>query len=299
MTSPSPRVALPPTVSLGPGQGGLARLVVDNGQARAEIYLHGAHVTAWRPAGHQPVLWVSAQSQWDAARPIRGGVPICFPWFGPHATDRTAPAHGFARLLDWTLVDARDDDSGATELTFRLSQATPPAARWPHAFDAVYRVRAGAALTLALEVHNTGGAAMTYEEALHTYFAVQDVRAIEIVGLAGTDYVDKVGVATERNQGAAPLRFTGETDRVYVNTRSTCTIHDPGLGRRIAVRKTGSDATVVWNPWIAKAKAMPDFGDDEWPGMVCIESANVGVHAVTLAGGAAHTLTTTIEVATG
>jgi glucose-6-phosphate 1-epimerase len=297
MTSPSPRIALPPTVSLSPGQGGLPRLTVANAQAKAEIYLHGAHVTAWQPTGHAPVLWMSGHSQWDAAKPIRGGIPICFPWFGPHATDKAAPGHGFARLHDWTLFEARDDASGATELAFRLSQATPPSAIWPHAFDAVYRVTVGPSLALALEVHNTGSAPIGFEEALHTYFTVEDVRAIEISGLAGTDYLDKVGGTTQRNQGAVPIRFTAETDRVYINTRSTCTIHDPGLRRRIAVRKTGSDATVVWNPWIAKAKAMPDFGDDEWPGMVCVETGNVNVHAVTLAPGARHVLTATIEVA--
>src|SRR5690349_5235262 len=102
MDSPLIQAALPPSVSLDAGRGGLPRLTVRNRLARAEVYLHGAHVTAWQPDGHEPVLWMSAKSQWDAAKPIRGGVPICFPWFGPHASDPSAPGHGFARLLDWT-----------------------------------------------------------------------------------------------------------------------------------------------------------------------------------------------------
>ena len=110
-----------------------------------------------------------------------------------------------------------------------------------------------------------GDDAVPFEEALHTYFAVRDVRAIEISGLAGTDYLDKVGGTTPRNQGPEPIRFTAETDRVYVNTQAACTIHDPGTRRRIVVRKSRSNATVVWNPWVDKARAMPDFGDDEWP----------------------------------
>jgi glucose-6-phosphate 1-epimerase len=296
MPSTLVRTALPPTVTLDSGEGGLPRLNIVNRHGRAQIYLHGAHVAAWEPAGHEPVIWMSRSSHWDATKPIRGGVPICFPWFGPHPIDASAPAHGFARLVDWALIEARDGDGGATHLAFELSTLNPPFAAWPHAFAAVYRVTIAASLTLALEVRNPGATAFTFQEALHTYFAVRDVRGIEIAGLEGADYLDKVGGTAQRNQGPDPIRFTGETDRVYVNTQTACTIDDPGRRRRIVVRKSGSDATVVWNPWVDKARAMPDFGDDEWPAMVCVETCNVNVHAVTLAAGARHTMTATIEV---
>jgi D-hexose-6-phosphate mutarotase len=294
--SPLVPAALPATVALESGEGRLPRLTIANAQARAQVYLHGAHVTAWQPAGHQPVLWMSRQSSWDAAKPIRGGVPICFPWFGPHATDRSAPGHGFARLLDWTLVEARDDERGATQLCFELPPPAPAPTAWPHRFAAAYRVTVGSSLSLALDVHNPGPEPFAFEEALHTYFAVQDVRGIEIGGLEGTDYLDKVGGSAKRSQGSEPIRFTRETDRIYLDTQAACTIHDPGTGRRIVVRKSGSDATVVWNPWVDKARAMPDFGDGEWPEVVCVETANVNVHAVTLAAGARHTMTATIDV---
>jgi glucose-6-phosphate 1-epimerase len=297
MPSPLVRTALPPTVSLEAGEGGLPRLSVANPAARALVYLHGAHVAAWQPLGHEPVLWMSRHGSWAATKPIRGGVPICFPWFGPHATDKGAPGHGFARLLDWTLVAARDDDRGATHLALELTPPAPLPATWPHACAAACHVTIGASLELALEIRNTGTEPFTFEEALHTYFAVQDVRTIEISGLAGTDFLDKVGGTTLRNQGPAPIRFTAETDRVYVNTQAACTIHDPGMRRRIVVRKSRSNATVVWNPWVDKARAMPDFGDDEWPRMVCVETGNVNVHAVTLAAGASHTMTAAIDVA--
>ena len=296
MQSPLVAVALPPTVSLGPGSGGLPRLTVVNARARAEIYLHGAHVTAWQPSGHAPVLWMSADSLWDAAKPIRGGVPICFPWFGAHATETSAPSHGFARLRDWTLVDARDDGQGATHLAFRLSPQAPPPTAWPHAFEAIFRVSVGTSLVMTLEVTNRSADAFAFEEALHTYFAVRDVREIAITGLEHTAYLDKVGGTARRTQGADPIRFTAETDRIYLETQGACTIADPGHGRRIVVRKNGSNATVVWNPWVAKSKAMPDFGDDEWSGMVCVETGNVNVHAVTLAPGARHAMTAAIEV---
>lgn len=296
MPSPLVRAALPSSVRLEPGEGGLPRLTVANPQARAGIYLHGAHVTAWQPEGHAPVLWMSEKSAWETGRPIRGGVPICFPWFGPHATDTSAPGHGHARLADWTLVDARDDAQGATRLAFQLTQPAPPWPLWPFAFEATYGVTVGATLGLALEIRNAGAEAFSFEEALHSYFGVQDVRDVGVSGLEGVDYLDKVGGAARKHQGPDPVRFTGETDRVYLGTHGTCTIHDPGRHRRIVIRKTGSDATVVWNPWVAKARAMADFGDLEWPGMVCVETGNVNAHAVTLAPGARHTMTATIEV---
>jgi glucose-6-phosphate 1-epimerase len=287
---------LPPTVSLDAGEGGLPRLHVDNPHGHAEIYLHGAHVTAWQPAGQAPVLWISSASQWNAAKPIRGGVPICFPWFGPHASDPSAPSHGFARLRDWTLVEARDGEQGETRVAFELTPSESPPAAWPHAFAATYRVSVGPSLTLALEVHNPGPEAFSFEEALHTYFAVRDVREVTVSIVEAGEYLDKVGGTTMRNQGPEPIRFVAETDRIYLNTQAACTIVDPGLGRSIEMEKRGSDATVVWNPWVAKARAMADFGDDEWPEMVCVETANVNVHAVTLAPGERRVMTVSIGV---
>lgn len=296
MPSPLVRTALPPSTRLEPGEGQLPRLTITNRLGRAEIYLHGAHVTAWQPAGRAPVIWMSGASAWDAGKPIRGGVPICFPWFGPHATEAAAPGHGYARLADWTLVEAVDDEQGATRLAFQLAQPVQSWQLWSHPFVATYRVTVRSTLDLSLEIHNTGAEAFRFEEALHTYFGVQDVREVSISGLEGVDYLDKVGGTARRSQGPDPIRFTGETDRIYLNTQATCTIDDAGTRRRIVVHKTGSDATVVWNPWVAKAKAMRDFGDLEWPGMVCVETCNVNVHAVTLAPGARHTMTATIAV---
>jgi glucose-6-phosphate 1-epimerase len=295
MTSSLVRATLPPSVRLEPGAGGLSRLRIANTHGSAEVYLHGAHVTAWEPKGQSPVLWVSRDSAFAAGKPIRGGVPICFPWFAAHATDKTAPGHGYARIEDWPLVDARDHASGTT-LVFELTSEGRTWPIWPHAFRAAYRVTVGTTLGLALEIRNTGDAAITFEEALHTYFAVQYVREVTITGLERTDYLDKVDGMARRNQGGDPIRFTAETDRIYLATQSICTIHDPGRHRRIVIDKTGSDTTVVWNPWVDKARAMPDFGDLEWPEMVCVETCNVNAHAVRLAPGAAHTMTASIRV---
>ena len=131
---------------------------------------------------------------------------------------------------------------------------------------------------------------------MHTYFAVSDIHQCSVTGLEDARYDSTVEGVTQKSQGEKPLQFTAETDRLYLNTPATCVIHDPGWQRRIVVAKSGSDSTVVWNPWIAKAKAMPDFGDDEWPGMLCIETVNARSNAVTLAPGQTHAMRATLHV---
>lgn len=267
------------------GPGGLTRATIDHAGTHGEIYLHGAHVTAWNPPGERPVIWMSGRSYFEPDKPIRGGVPICFPWFGPKQDDPAAPAHGLARLREWEVIETRAADDGAYVV---LRTAIDP-------FVATFTASFGEKLRLTLRVQNTSEAPAHYEAALHTYFSISDIKDVTITGLESVEYLDKVDEGRRKRQDG-PIRFTQETDRVYVHTRDTCVLHDPGFGRRIVVGKAGSDSTVVWNPWIAKAARMPDFGDDEWPGMVCIETCNVGENSVTLAPGASHETTALIEV---
>lgn len=261
----------------------------------AEVYLHGAHVTSWNPVGQDPVLWMSRASQFNSDAPLRGGVPVCFPWFGAHAGDPQAPAHGFARLAEWSLFEAREVGDDVT-LVFRLTDSDQTrASAWPHRFEATYTVTVGARLVLELQVTNLDAEAVTYEEALHTYVGVTDVHEVRVTGMEGTAYLDGLG-GPEPAREECPVRFTGETDRIYLDTRATTTIEDGAGGRAVTIRKAGSDTTVVWNPWIDKAAAMGDFGDDEWTGMVCVETCNVRDAAVRLAPGVSHTMTATLDV---
>jgi glucose-6-phosphate 1-epimerase len=282
-------------VRFEPGAGGLARAVVTASESEAHVYLHGAHVTHWQPRGETPVLFLSARSAFAAGKAIRGGVPLIFPWFGARAGDPTAPAHGFARAAAWTLDEVDTPDDGSVMLTLRLDASDATRAVWPHGFAVRYRVAVGPALALTLEVENADAAPFVFEEALHTYLAVGDVRTAAITGLAGTSYIDKVDRMTRRTEGPAPLVLTGETDRVYLGTRATCVVDDPAGGRRLVVEKAGSEATVVWNPWAERARAFADLGDDEWPGFVCIETANAADHAVTLEPGARHVMAAVIR----
>jgi glucose-6-phosphate 1-epimerase len=288
--------ALPEGVRIVDGAGGLPRLDIATPAAAAQAYLHGAHITHWQPSHAQaPVLWLSGHSLWQDGKPIRGGVPICFPWFGPHRSDASAPAHGFARLVDWTLAGAVERDDQSVTVTFalegeRLSEA------WPFRFRAHHELTIGPTLTMSMAVENHDDTPFSFEEALHTYFAVSSIADVTISGLERTPYLDKAGGLSERTHDDTPIRFTGETDRVYLETTAACSIDDPGLQRRIVVSKDNSRSTVVWNPWIAKARAMADFGDEEWRGMVCVETANVGAAAVRLGPGERHRMTVSLNV---
>ena len=289
---------LPDGVRLEPGNGGLTKVVVATPLATAEVYLHGAHVTHFEPAGQPPVLFLSGQSRFEPGKAIRGGVPICFPWFGPLDGNPKAPAHGFARTAGWTLTAATRDAADVVTLRLELSGDEDRAADWPHAFRAEYAVTVGRELSLALAVHHVRGEPFLYEAALHTYLAVGDVRQASVTGLENTPYLDKTLGGREQPGIGDPIRFTGETDRVYLDTTAACTADDPVTGRKITVEKSGSASTVVWNPWVAKAQALSDFGDDEWPGMLCIETANIGGSAVTLGAGQSHTMAAVVRTTT-
>jgi D-hexose-6-phosphate mutarotase len=290
---------LPEGVRLEEGSGGLERVTLATSAGEAHVYLHGAQVTHFQPAGARPVLWVSRRSHFEGGRPgkpIRGGVPICFPWFGPKAGSPSSPAHGVARLLPWALANADVDPRGRVRATLRLDSDDYTRGLYPDDFSATFTVTVGAQLKMELAVRNTGAGPMVFEEALHTYFAVSDARRIGVTGLEGAPYLDKVEAFARKRGEAAPIAITAETDRVYPGALGSATLVDPDWQRRITVHKSGSATTVVWNPWVDKARAMADFGDDEWKEMICVESANAGDDALTLAPGASHVITTTIEV---
>jgi glucose-6-phosphate 1-epimerase len=286
-------------VVVEPAAGGLERARVSGAYADAEIYLQGGHVTRWQPHGAAPVLFLSERAVFAPGKPIRGGVPLIFPWFGPHSTDPRAPMHGFARSRPWRLLTSSAEPDGAIVVELGLDDDEATRAMWPAAFSLRYRVSVGRVLGLALEVVNTSAAPFTFETALHSYLAVGDVHAVAITGLEDTRFIDKVDALTFKRQGAEPLRLTGETDRVFLDTRARCVVSDRALGRRLIVDKRGSATTVVWNPWAAKAAQIADLGPDDWRRMVCVETANAADDAVTLPPGARHVTAATIRVEPG
>jgi glucose-6-phosphate 1-epimerase len=271
---------IPGRVAIVKGGGGLAKINVTTGRSTAEIYLHGAHVTGFQKNGEPPLLWMSAASQFAADKPIRGGVPVCFPWFGGR---EGLPAHGFARLADWELVETTVLPAGGVSVRFQM----PENAGGANAFrgKVEFIVTVNDKLTMELKVANTAVGPLSFEECLHTYFTVGDIHDVSVTGLKGVAFLDKVGGTFHKVEADDAIRFSAETDRVYLDTTGAVEIHDAKLGRKIRVEKSGSASTVVWNPWVAKSKAMPDFGDEEFHRMVCVESGNVGQNKITLAPG--------------
>jgi D-hexose-6-phosphate mutarotase len=223
-------------------------------------------------------------------------VPVCFPWFGPKAGEPEAPLHGYARILPWTVASVSREHDGSLRALLELTADAAARGGFPRELSLSLAVIVSRSLRMELSVRSVDGATASFEEALHSYFAVSDVRQVRIRGLEGVAYVDKTAALARRPGEPDPLAVGAETDRVYVGTTGAVTIEDPRWKRRIVVAKSGSATTVVWNPWVAKAKAMPDFGEDEWTGMVCVETANALENRVTLAPGASHVMTATIGV---
>jgi D-hexose-6-phosphate mutarotase len=270
------------------GEGGLWHASITTDRCTAELYRHGAHLTRWRPKGHDEVLWLSDLARFEYGKAIRGGVPICFPWFAGNqpANDPDGPSHGYARITTWEYIDAKQDGDG---VTLAMRTAIEP-------FALRYDVTFADTLTMRLSVTNTGQAPATFESALHTYFVVSQIKAVRVEGLEHADYLDTVGGAeTPKTQDDQPITFDRETDRTYASTATT-RIVDPGLQRVITIEKDHSGSTVVWNPWTDKAKAMADFGDDEWPGMLCVESGNIAPNAIELGPDQSHAMAVTLRV---
>jgi glucose-6-phosphate 1-epimerase len=263
-------------------------------QATATVYLQGAHVVAWQPKGQQPAIFVSRKSDFAPGKAIRGGVPIAFPWFAARHDGKTGPSHGFARIQNWTLafVALAGDD---LHLTFTLGPTEISRNLGYDNFRLAYQLTIGRMVTMQITVVNDATAPLVFEEALHTYYAIADIHEVIVNGLEGVTYLDKNDNVQPKVQHGA-ITITEPTDRVYLNTTSTCVLHDAGGKRSITVTKAGSNSTVVWNPGESGARKLTDMDPTEWHEFIAIETANVAVNAVTLAPGAKHVMQVRVSV---
>jgi glucose-6-phosphate 1-epimerase len=289
------RFEIPGIAEVVEGNGALPKVRITSPEAVGEMYLHGAHVTSWKPAGGEEVLFLSSQSRWEHGRAIRGGAPICFPWFGGKADDPTAPAHGFVRTKSWQLESIAQAGGAVTVSMFTESDEGTKR-WWPAEFRLVHRATFGRELSLELEVTNTGKTSLRFEEALHTYHRVGNVEKARVRGLDTVHYFDKTDSNRKKMQHGE-IVIVSETDRVYQNTGDAIELEDPVLRRRTRITKENSRTTVVWNPWVQKAQALSDFADDEWMQMICLEASNVSDFAVDLAPGQQHKMKVLVRVA--
>ena len=289
------RFEIPGTAQVVEGNGGLPKVRITSPEVVGEMYLYGAHVTSWKPVGGEEVLFLSSQSRWEHGHAIRGGVPVCFPWFGDKADDPKAPAHGFVRAKAWQLESIAQVGAAVTVSMFTESNEDTKR-WWPAEFRMVHRATFGSELSLELVVTNTGTTSLRFEEALHAYHRVGNITDGRLRGLDKVHYLDKTDSNRKKIQHGE-IVIVSETDRVYLNTRDTIELEDPVLYRRIRVTKENSLTTVVWNPWVQKAHSLADLADDEWTQMICIESSNVSDFAVDLAPGQQHKMKAIVRVA--
>ena len=287
---------IPNAVRIEDSPGGLVRAVISTPSAEADIYLQGAHVTHWTPRGQRPVLFVSPRSLFAPGKAIRGGVPIIFPWFGGRSDGRPGPAHGFARIMEWALEGTTLRNDGKVEITLALAPNEATRDFGYAAFHLRFRVTVGAELEMELETRNDGNELLIYEEALHTYLAIANIEQASVSGLEGTTYIDKTDGFQRKQVGPDPLHLAKETDQVHLHTQATCVVHDRAWNRRIVVEKTGSDSTVLWNPWIDKTKGMADMAPGDYQEMICVETANAADNAIHLAPGLSRKLSAAIRV---
>ena len=277
---------LPTSVQVTEPTPGFPVYQVDHETCRARVALHGAHVMEWQPSSApNPVLYLSPAAALQEGKAIRGGIPICWPWFNARPGGQPGPSHGVARSQFWDLVSVTEDADGVTFVMSLVHES----------LKATATLALGDKLTVSLESENLGEESVKLSGALHTYLKIDEITMITVGGLAGREYLDTVGTPTRRTQDG-PVVFEGELDRIFDHS-GMIRVDDPGLDRVLQIEKEGSPSTVVWNPWAEKAAGLADLPDDAFKGFACVEAAIANEAAVELPPGATHRLGTTVSVA--
>ncbi len=277
-------------VKFSMGKGDMPVVRISNELGEASVALQGAHVLGFQARGQAPLIWMSDKATYAPGKSLRGGIPVCWPWFGPHAADPSLPGHGPARTTDWKPITSEALPDGRTRLGFELIETDKTRKMCSHPLRVQLHVTVGSTLLLEMETTNLGDSAFTLGEALHAYFLVGDARLTHIKGLDGCEYIDKVAGAVRKTQDG-PVTISEETDRIYLGTGNRAEILDSSMDRRIIIRSSGSASTVIWNPWLESAERMGDLGPGGYLKMLCVETANAADNVVQLAAGATHRMT--------
>jgi len=263
-------------------------LTVENQSATASICLYGAQVTSYKPRGSKDLLWMSPDSSFEVGKPIRGGIPVCFPWFGPHKTDPAKPQHGFARLMYWDVVETANKPGGETSVKLQLNSSEATKEYWPYDFSAEMTIIVGQKLQVSLKVINSDDQPFEYTCALHSYYNVSDIENIAITGLLGVSYHSQLEPG-EFIQVTPKIEINKAETRHYHNTDATCLIEDTIFERKIRVAKSGSKITTVWNPGKETCATIGDMTNDAFKTFVCVEAVNAFDDVITLSPGDSHT----------
>lgn len=271
-------------------EGDLVFITVSNKYADADISLYGAHMLTFTPVNRMDLLWVSPESKFEEGKPIRGGIPVCFPWFGPHKTDSSKPQHGFGRLMYWDVIETASKPNGETEIRLGLNSSEGTKAYWPFDFHAEMTFTIGQFLTVSLNVTNTSAEVFDYACALHSYFGLSSIENIAIEGLQNAKYHSQLEPG-DFVQESPLLKIEKAVTRHYYKTEATCVINDPVFRRRIKIAKEGSENTTVWNPWAEACKQIDDAPDEAYHSFVCLETVNAFDGTIQLQPGESHKTT--------
>ncbi len=288
--------AIPDRVRFATDPAGRPLIRVDTPGAHARISLYGAQVVAYRPDRTQAdLLFMSDRAIYRDGKALRGGIPICWPWFGPSPAGEVGPAHGFARLRRWQLLETRSDAQHTVTITLGLPRQPAEQFGWSHIADVRLSISVGPTLTLMLTTTNRDTRPLILSEALHSYFAVANLAQVRIPALAGCDYIDKVA-GDERATQQGPLTWGRTVDRIYLNAPRTVVMEDPAGNRSIRIETSGARHLVLWNPGTEGAASLDDLDADASRHMLCVEAANTACDPVTLGPGERHTLALTCSV---
>ncbi|MCF6217251.1 MAG: D-hexose-6-phosphate mutarotase [Gammaproteobacteria bacterium] len=279
------------------GEGGLPFIAIDNGAACALISIYGGQVLRFKPAGTtDDLLFLSDKAHYAQGKAIKGGVPICWPWFGDDPESRGRAAHGFARNRMWRVIETSGSDEGVTKVTLGFSDSEGTREIWPHSFELRLEISVGQSLALNLVTRNTGDKPLVITQALHTYFSVADINRVSITALDGVDYLDKVDNFS-RKQQRGDITIAGEVDRIYTGVPAVLEIDDAARSRAVQIESTGNKTSVVWNPWREKSANMADLDDEAYQHFVCVETANAADDRIEIAAGESYRLTAYYRVA--
>ena len=286
--------SLSDTLTFIEGEGGLPMASIRNAKGSALISLYAGQVLQYqRHADEHGLLFLSSQSAYQGGKAIRGGVPICWPWFGADPEGLGRANHGFARTRNWSVISTQALDDGETELVLGMDADAQTREIWPHDFALRLRITVGDSLRMSLQTRNTGEHDFVISQALHTYFEIGDVQRARVLGLDGLAYIDKA-LGGVRGQQDGELSIDREIDRIYQHSSkqpgNELVLQDDALKRRVRISSSGSRTSVVWNPWRELTASMADLGDEDYRRMLCVETANAADDVVSLQPGEQHEL---------
>lgn len=272
------------------GKGGFPVIEVDNNKAKARISAYAGQVLSFQPVGEpEDLMFVSENAYYKTGKATKGGIPICWPWFGPDPEGLGRASHGFVRNRMWQVLSTEAMATGETRVKLGVSSSAETQEIWPHSFELAIEIVVGTQLSVSLITQNTGSEAFSITQAFHTYFAIGDVNQVQVLGLEDASYLDKVDGGTQKTQAGA-VTISAETDRIYTGVKPELVIDDAALGRRIRITTTGSHTAIVWNPWAEISAKMADLAEQDYQRFICVETANAADETIQVAPGSDYQL---------